>query len=176
MYIHVVYFKQHYSLKMASGCFKMTSEAAGTRFIIFKIKSFPVCRKQGAIPYKAGPAIPYRAWPSIPDKHENGLGRPQNDLGGCWDQAYHFEHQKLPLYVCPKQRVIPYRAWPAILDKHTNTTNEQNPLFFISIYIYCIYIVYIYCIYIVYIYCIYIVYIYCIYILYIYCIYILYIQ
>ena len=27
---------------------------------------------------------------------KNGLGRPQNDLGGCWDQAYHFQHQKLP--------------------------------------------------------------------------------
>ena len=24
--------------------------------------------------------------------------RPQNDLGGCWDQGYHFQHQKLPLY------------------------------------------------------------------------------
>ena len=29
---------------------------------------------------------------------KNGLGRPQNDLGGYWDQAYHFQHQKLPLY------------------------------------------------------------------------------
>ena len=30
--------------------------------------------------------------------HKNGLGRPQNDLGGCRDQVYHFQHQKLPLY------------------------------------------------------------------------------
>ena len=29
---------------------------------------------------------------------KNGLGRPQNDLGGCRDQAYHINHQKLPLY------------------------------------------------------------------------------
>ena len=26
------------------------------------------------------------------------LRRPQNDLAGCRDQAYHFQHQKLPLY------------------------------------------------------------------------------
>ena len=33
--------------------------------------------------------------PSVP---KNGLGWPQNDLGGCRDQAYHFQHQNLPLY------------------------------------------------------------------------------
>ena len=33
-----------------------------------------------------------------PSVSKNGLGRPQNDLGGCRDQAYHFQHQKLPLY------------------------------------------------------------------------------
>ena len=41
----------------------MTSEAAGTRSIIFSIKSYPVCPEQGA--------IPYRAWLAIPDKHAN---------------------------------------------------------------------------------------------------------
>ena len=46
-------------------------------------KVTPVCPKQGA--------IPYRAWLTILDKHEN-------DLGGCRDQAYDFQHQKLPLY------------------------------------------------------------------------------
>ena len=33
-----------------------------------------------------------------PSVSQNGIGRPQNDLGGCQDQAYHFQHQKLPLY------------------------------------------------------------------------------
>ena len=42
------------SLKMASGCLKMTTVAAGTRLIIFNIKSSPVCPKQGAIHTRRG--------------------------------------------------------------------------------------------------------------------------
>ena len=125
---------------MASGGLKITLKAAGTRLINKTSKVTPVCPKQGV--------IPYRAWLTILNKH----GWTQNDLGGCWYEAYHFEHQKLLLYVCPKQGAIPYRSWPAIPDKHAN--NEQIPLCFISIdiYIYCVYCIYI-CV--GYIYCIY---------------------
>ena len=59
LYIHVVYFKQHYSLK------------------------------------------------TKPSVSQNGLGQPQNDLGGCQDQAYHFQHQKLPLYARSRE---PFRT------------------------------------------------------------------
>ena len=37
----------------------------------------------------------------------NGLEWPQNDLGGCLDQAYHFQHQKLPLYAQSRE---PFRT------------------------------------------------------------------
>ena len=128
-----------------SGCLKMTLEAAGTRFIIFNIKSFPVCQKQGAIPYKAEPAIPYRAWPAIPDKHENGLWQPQNDLGSCWDQAYHFQHQKLPLYAQSSEPFHTGHGWPF----RTNTQAQQTNKFHFSllVYIYILYILYCICIY-----------------------------
>ena len=43
-----IVFKQHYSLKTASGGLKMTSEAAGTRPIIFSIKSYPCMPKAGS--------------------------------------------------------------------------------------------------------------------------------
>ena len=41
---------------------------------------------------------------------KNGLGRPQNDLGGCRDQAYHFHHQKLPLTRLYAQSREPFHA------------------------------------------------------------------
>ena len=63
------------------GCWRVLGP--GLSFLASKVT--PVCPKQGAIPYTTLPAIP--------DKHANGLGRPQNDLGGCRDQAYHFQHQ-----------------------------------------------------------------------------------
>ena len=72
----------------------MTLEAAGTRSIIFSIKSYPCMPK----------AASSCGWPLVtsrPTKRlvsSNGLGRRQNDLGVFRDQGYHFQHQKLPLY------------------------------------------------------------------------------
>ena len=48
-----------------------------------------------------GPPVALRPTKCLVSK--NGLGRPQNDLGGCRDQVYHFQHQKLPLYAQSKE-------------------------------------------------------------------------
>ena len=72
----------------------MTSEAAANRPIIFSIKSYPCMPKTASS--CGGPPVASR-----PTKHlvsKNGLGWPQNDLGGFRDQAYHFQHQKLSLH------------------------------------------------------------------------------
>ena len=70
----------------ALGGLKMTSEAPvpGLSFSVSKVT--PVCPKQGAIPYRA----------AIPDKHANGLGRPQNDLGGSGTRPIIFSIKRYP--------------------------------------------------------------------------------
>ena len=103
------------SPKTSSGCFKMTSEAAGTRPIIFSIKSFPCMPKAGSHSIHRQT----RKWPRVASKW------PRRLLGPCLSVS--FSASKVTL-VCPKQEANPYRAWPAILDKHT----KQIPLCFIS--------------------------------------------
>ena len=61
--------------KTASGGLQITSETAGTRLIIFTIKSYPCMPKTGShsIQGMADHSGQTRKWP----------WRPQNDLGGC---------------------------------------------------------------------------------------------
>ena len=99
----------------------MTSEAAETRPIIFSI-NYPCMPK----------AIPYRTLPAIPDKHANGLRWPQNDLGGCRDQAYHFQHQKLPLYARSRE---PFHTGHGRPFRTTMQANKQTNKFLFALYI-----------------------------------------
>ena len=103
------------------GSLKITSEAAGTRPIIFNITGYPCMPKAGSHSIQG-----MRAWPAIPDKHENGLGRPQNDLGGYRDQAYYFQHQKLPLYAQSREPFHTGHGRPfrtnMQANKHTNSS------------------------------------------------------
>ena len=58
--------------------------------------------------------------------------RPQNDLGGCLDQAYYFQHQKLPLYAQSRE---PFHAGHG-RPFRTNTQTDKNKfLFALLVYI-----------------------------------------
>ena len=56
--------------------------------------------------------LPVALRPTKPSVSKNGLGRPQNDLGGFRDQAYHFQHQKLPLYAQSREPFHTGLCWP----------------------------------------------------------------
>ena len=71
-----------------------------------------------------------------PSVSKNGLGRPQNNLGGCRDQAYHFQHQKLPLYAQSRE---PFHTGHGRPFRTNRQANKQIPLCFISIARYIIY-------------------------------------
>ena len=57
-----------------------------------------------------------------PSVSKNGLGRPQNDLGGCRDQAYNFQHQKLPLYAQSREPFHTGHGWPFRTNTQTNSS------------------------------------------------------
>ena len=111
--------------KTASGSLKMTSEAAGTSSIIFNIESYPCMPKAGShsIQGMANHSGQTRKRPSV---SKNGLGRPQNDLGGCRDQVYHFQYQKLPPYAQSRE---PFQTGHGRLFR-TNTQTNSSLLYF----------------------------------------------
>ena len=51
---------------------------------------------------------------------KQSLHSPQNDLGGCRDQVYHFYHQKLPLYAQSRSHSIQGMAG------HSGQTRKQT--------------------------------------------------
>ena len=57
---------------------------------------------------------------------KNDLRPPQNNPGGCWNQAYYFQHQKLPLYAQSRELFNTGHGRPSKACK-------QIPLCFISI-------------------------------------------
>ena len=53
---------------------------------------------------------------------KNDLGRPQNDLGGCRDQGYHFQHPKLPLYAQSREPFHTGHGRPFRTNMQTNSS------------------------------------------------------
>ena len=93
----------------------------------FQHKRLPLYA-QSKEPFDTGHGRPYRKTPSV---SENGLRGPQNYLGGCRDQAYHFQHQKLPLYGLSRE---PFHTGHGRPCRTTMQANKQTNSALLYIY------------------------------------------
>ena len=91
------------------------------RYIYIYILAASLLRKAASC--CGGPPVASRPTKRLVSK--NGLGPPQNDLGGFRDQAYHFQHQKLSLYAQSRE---PFHTGHCRPFRQTGLGRPQNDL------------------------------------------------